>query len=138
MLSCRVILLGLFSHPWQIKFCCPSTVIRSCAVKPLTKCPRSIWWLSSQYTPMAYVDKLVKSMVLLLAAALSLRICSLMYIYFGAMLSQAVSGSCFPELPSSLKLALFDGLYFSQINFLIQFIACSYKFLHQQKQGRKK
>lgn len=25
MLSCRVILLGVFSHPWQIKFCCFST-----------------------------------------------------------------------------------------------------------------
>jgi len=43
--------------------------------------------LSSQPTPMAYVEKLVKSMVLLLATALSLRICSLMYVYFGAMLS---------------------------------------------------
>lgn len=65
-------------------------------------------------------------------------ICSLMYIYFGALLSQAVSGSCFPEHPSSLQSALFHGLYFSQISFLIQFIACSDKFLHQQKQGRKK
>lgn len=138
MLTCRGLVLGAFNHPWQVKFCLPSTAITTCAGNPLKKCPPSMLRLSSQYTPMAYMDKLVK-----IHGSTSGCRSEHWDVWFDVHLfwGDAILSSLrllLPELPSSLKSALFDGLYFSQISFLIQFIACLYKFLHQQKQGRKK
>lgn len=131
-------MLGAFNQLWQVKFCLPSTAIITCVGKPRKKCSPSTLCLSSQYTPMAYVDKLVK-----IHGSASGWHSEHWDVWFDVCLfwGDAILSSLrllLSELPSSLKSALFDGLYFSQISFLIQFIACLYKFLHQQKQGRKK